>query len=512
MATMISPAPHRASMLALLSLPLLPAWPTTAAAVDWTVVPTVRVRESYTDNVNLAPPAQAQGELSTEFSPGIALDVHDGPRLQLALSYAWHAVTYQRRRGRSDHQLDASAHAEVLPGWLYLGARSNISLQNISGFGPRQLDPAQDASNSQTVRAHSFSPYLQHYFRGLATATLRYDVQRVDSGRLLQVTSDAANLRLLGDNGGRGWNWDLMLDRRHVDDSALAPVTMSDAALTLSYPVNSTLGAFATGGYEQKDYHATSRQPEGKYWSAGGNWAPSPRTRVSASFGRRYFGRTYALDAAYRMRSMAWTVTYHEDITTMHAQFFSIAPAGLSDFLYQLWETKIPDPQKRLQSIKVFLLISQMLGTDGNVNFFSHRYYLQKSLRVASVYSGTRGALAFNLARTDRTAQTSSAVDSILTGPDELTLEDRTRQSAAQAGWNWRLSARTGVTVGASHSRAQSLTTGRQDRNSVLSATFSHQLRPGLGADIHLRHSRHASNAGGNYRENGVGAAVTAAF
>lgn len=491
---------------ALLGLPSL------AHAVDWTVTPTVRLRDSYTDNVNLAPAALAQSDLSTEIAPGIAVTANAGQRLQLSLSYALRKVVYARRADRVSQQLDASGHAEVLPDWLYLDARSGISLQNISGFGPRLVDPTQVTTNSDTVRAHSLSPYLHHYFRGLATATLRYDMQRVSSGRLLSVRSDAARLQLVGDNSGRGWNWALKLDRNEIDDSALAPVTMTDAALTVSYPVMPELGALVTAGREKKDYHASSSQPEGRYWSAGASWTPSPRTRLSGSYGHRYFGKTRALDASYRLRSMLWTLTYDEDITTMHAQFFRVSPAGLGDFLFQLWESRIPDPVQRQQSIKAFLLISQLLGADGNVNFFSHRYYLQKSLRLASVYSGTRGALAFNASRLDRTAQTSNAVDSILTGPDALTLEDRTRQSALQAGWNWQLTARAGITVGASHSRAKSLTTGRQDRNSVISAQWSQRLRAGVALDLNLRHSRHASNAGGNYRENGAGAAVTVAF
>ncbi len=486
--------------------------PSLAHAVDWTVTPTVRLRESYTDNINLAPPGQAQSELSTDIAPGIAMTADAGQRLQLALSYALHQVLYQHRADRINHQLDASGHAEVLPDWLYLDARAGISLQNISGFGPRLVDPAQVTANSDTVRSHSLSPYLHHYFRGLATATLRYEMQRVSSGRLLNVRSDAARLQLVGDNGGRGWNWELNLDRNQIDDSALAPVTMTNAALTLSYPVNSELGAYATAGHEKKDYQASSSQPEGKYWSAGVNWAPAPRTRLAASYGRRYFGKTYKVDASYRMRSVLWTLNYDEDITTMQAQFFRVAPAGLGDFLYQLWETRIPDPVKRLQSVKAFLLISQLLGADGTVNFFSHRYYLQKSLRLASVYSGTRGALAFNVSRLDRTAQTSNAVDSILTGPDALTLEDRTRQSAFQAGWNWQLSPRAGLTVGASHSRARSLTTRRADRNSVISLQWSHRLRTSVTLDVNLRHSRHGSNAGGSYRENGAGAGATVVF
>ena len=486
--------------------------PGAAQAADWSVVPVLSVRESYTDNVNLAPSERARGELTTEVSPGVNITANDGPRLNLALSYSLQKVLYTRQADRTNQHLDAAGHAEVLPDWLYLDARSSIGLQNISAFGPQRVDATQVTDNSSQVRSHSFSPYLKHYFRGLATAVLRYDHQRVDSGDLLGVRNNSAHLRLTGDNGGRGWNWDLNLDRRHIDDAATAPVTMTDGGLTLSTSLNNTISLFGTGGFEKKDYESTRGEPAGRYWSAGATWSPSPRTRVSGSFGRRYFGKTYTLDASYRMRSMLWTLNYSEDITSTHGQYLSIPPAGLSDFLCQLWETRVPDPQKRLQTIKVFLMISQMLGKDGNVNFFSHRYYLQKAMRLATVYSGTRGALALHLSTTRRLAQTSSVIDSVLLGPDELALEDHTRQSAAQIGWNWRMSARGGLSVGASHNRVQSLSTGREDRNSMLRVSLSHQLQANIGADISLRHSRHTSNTGGNYRENGVSAALTVAF
>ena len=491
---------------------ILLSLPGAAQAADWSVVPMLRVRASHTDNVNLAPSDRARGELTTEVSPGINITANDGPRLNLALAYSLQKVLYTRQADRTNQHLDAAGHAEVLPDWLYLDARSSIGWQNISAFGPQRVDAAQAGGNSEQVRSHSFSPYLQHYFRGQATAVLRYNHQRVDSGDLLGVRSDGANLRLTGDNGGRGWNWDLMLDRRRIDDAAAAPVAMTDGALTLSYPLNNGISLFGTGGYEKKDYESAHGAPAGHYWSAGATWSPSPRTRVSGSFGRRYFGKTYMLDASYRMRSMLWTLNYSEDITSTHGQFLGIPPAGLGDFLYQLWETRIPDPQKRLQTIKVFLMISQMLGKDGNVNFFSHRYYLQKSMRLATVYSGTRGALALHLSSTRRLGRSGSAIDSVLLGPDELALEDHTRQSAAQVGWNWRLSARGGLTVGAGHNRVQSLSTGREDRNSMLSVSLSHQLQTNIGADVSLRHSRHTSNAGGNYRENGVSAALAVAF
>ncbi|MBV6321850.1 TIGR03016 family PEP-CTERM system-associated outer membrane protein [Duganella violaceipulchra] len=492
-------------MLVLLSLPAC------AIPAEWTVTPTVRLRESYSNNMNLAPSDQARGEFTTELSPGIAIST-SGPRLSLALDYSLQRIAYTRRADRNTQQLDASGHAEVLPEWLYLDARSSISQQNISAFGPQLVDPAQVTGNNSTVRATSLSPYLKHYFHGLATAQLRYDYQRVSSGRLMNVHSDDTSLQLTGDNGGQGWNWALRANRKNIDDVTLPTVTMSDVALTLSYPLNSRLSLSATGGYEKNDYHSNSAQPQGRHWSLGGNWTPSARTKVAASVGRRYFGNTYSLDAGYRLRSMYWTLNYNEDITTTHGEFLSIPPTGLGDFLDQLWATRIPDPQARLQTIKLFLLVSQLLGPNGSVNFFSHRYYLQKDLKLATVYSGPRSALAFTLGSSRRTAQTSNAIDSPLLGPDQLALEDRTRQNTAQAGWNYRMSPRSNLTVGASLSRAESLSTGRTDRNSALTVSLTHQLQSKVSVSVDLRHVRHSSNAGGNYRENGIGAALMVAF
>jgi uncharacterized protein (PEP-CTERM system associated) len=496
--------PYRLTMLVLLTLP------GAAIPAEWHITPTLGLRESYTDNMNLAPPDQARSQFTTEVTPGVQLYT-DSPRLRLALSYALQMVSYTRQKDRNNQALTAGGHAEVLPDWLFVDARAGISQQNISAFGPLQLDPAQVTGNSTTVHSTSVSPYLRHYFRGLATATLRYDYQHVGGG-LLKVRSEGTHLNMVGDNGGRGWNWDLNLDRTEIDDAALPPVTMSNAALTLSYPINGNLSAFGTGGYEKNDYHANGAQPKGRYWSVGGAWVPSPRTSIAASVGRRFFGKTYSLNAAYRMRSMFWTLNYSEDITTTHGEYFSVPPTGLSDFLFDLWATRIPDPQKRLQTIKVFMAISQMLGPDGNVNFFSHRYFLQKQFRAATVYSTPRSALGVNYSNIRRTAQTNSAIDSLLLGPDELLLNDNTRQSAVQAGWSYRMSGRDDLTVGAVHNRARSLSSGRSARNNVLTVGMTRQLESKVTASVTLRHTRHTSNAGGNYRENGISAALLVAF
>lgn len=528
-------------------LPLLPVLsvagiPTSAAAAHWDVVPSVRARVSHSDNINLAAPHLAQADTAIELAPGLRVEADAGARGQLALAYSLQLAHYQRRPSRSQQQLDGAGQLALVSNWLYLDAGATVSRQAYSGFGARASDPLQDDANSATVQAWRASPYLQHDFRGLGTATLRYDLQRIRSGRLLAVDSEAIEARIAGER--RSWHWQVAFTRRHLDDRALAPVTHSDAAVTLAHPLGNTVRASVTAGYEKSDYQARSGQPQGQHGQAGLNWAPSPRTHVAASIGRRYFGTTYGFDAAYRTRNMLWTLNYQEDISTMHAQLFRVAPAGVADFLFQLWADRIPDPVKRRRSIDAFLLLSQMLGSDGTVNFFSHRYYLQKSLRLAGVYSGVRSAVSVTVRRTGSTAQTSSAVDSMLTGPEELSLEDRTRQAQMQLGWNWRLNARSSLTAAGAHSRSQSLSTGRRDRNGIISLRLAQQLGRTVTAELSLRHSRHRSRsshtdarfavaaiapalqgtasppanagapAGGahHYRENGISAAVSVAF
>lgn len=492
------------ALLLLLPVPAL-------QAADWTVLPSLRLREAYSDNIRLAPAGQASSEFTTEIAPSLALRAN-GARLRLTLDYALQKIMYTRSPDRLNHQLSGGGHAELLPDWLFLDGQANISQQNISPFGSQQSDSSQFSANAATVRAYRFSPYLLHDFRGLASAELRYDYQNSSSGRLLRVRSDQLKLKLVGDNGGRGWNWDVVADRKNTDDASLPPVTRSNVALSLRWPVLPRLSMFATAGHESADYHALGAQPEGPYWSAGAGWQPSPRTSISASLGRRYFGNTYSVDAQYRMHNTFCSLSYNEDITTGHDQFLAMPPAALGNFLYQLWAGRIPNSQQRIDTINAFLRFAHLQGENGKVNYFSHRYFLEKQWNLSTIYAGPKSTLALGLATSGRTAQTSSGIDSVLLGQDDIALEDRIRQSSAHAGWNWRLSPRSSVNLNASYALAHSLSTGRRDNNTVLVAGLDHQFQPKLSGTVDLRHSRHHSNHGGNYRENGISATLSLQF
>jgi len=486
-----------------------------ARSAEWTVTPTVTARISYTDNLFLAPPGQTQGVWTSELSPGIAVNA-SGPRLTLHLDYTLQQLDYSHdseEPNRRNQQLNAGGHATLLDDWLFIDARAAITQQNISAFGPQLSEPNQITGNSDTVHSSTLAPLLRHYFRGIATAQLRYADDKVSSGQLLSVRKRDSNIELTGDNGGHGWNWDLSTDRQDIADSALAPVTMSSSTLTLSFPVNSQLSYLVVGGEEKNDYHIANANTQGRFWSLGLNWTPSPRTSVAASFGRHYYGNIQGLNAQYRMRSMFWQLSYADTISTTQAQILALAPNDVGNFLYQLWAGSIPDASLRIQTINAFLQLAKLLGPNaGTVSYFSHQYYLQKQWNLGTVYSSPKSTFALGYTSSGRTAQSSSGIDSILLGPSQVGLDDRTRQNTLNAGWSWRMAPRSNLSLSASVGDVESISTGRRDRNGVLSLALNRQLRAKVSALIELHHARHDSNAGGDYRENGASAALVVQF
>lgn len=483
--------------------------PVRGGAADWTFTPGLRLRESYTDNVRLESSQLAKDDLVSEIAPTLLVTA-DGPRLKLDFDYALHKVIYTRQPDSLDHQLAASANAVLVDDWLFSDAHASVGRHNISPFGPQTVDDLPRTANQSSVHSTSISPYLRHHFRGLATAELRYTHERFGSGdALLTTNTDELQLQLNGDSRGRGWNWDARYERRRVDDNALAPVLSSTSTLGLHYPLTSRLRLNASGGYERQGYSALGEPPQSRFWSLGAGWNPSARSSFAFSAGRRFFGNTYALDARHSSRRLNWSFNYNEDITSTPGQFGRLNSDATASLLDQLWTASVPDPVLRRQRVAAFLLLSRLLGPDlGAVNYFSHRYFLQRQASLSLAAVGAKSTLAFGLTATRSTAQTSSQVDNRLLPALDLSFEDRTRQIGANAGWNWRLSPRTGVNSAAAYTRADSLTSGRSDRNLALSVGLTRALRPKVNGALDLRHVLHTSNQGGGYRENAIAATL----
>jgi uncharacterized protein (PEP-CTERM system associated) len=485
-----------------------------ANGADWTLQPTLALRESYSDNIRLTTQQDAQSAWVSEVSPGVAV-TGNSRRLKLNLAYQIQKIVAQSEPDRFNQQLAASATAVLLTDRIFIDLQSSISQQNNSAFGPQLVDNTYITGNQSTLKASSISPYLRYRFDGIASTTLRYTHGTVRSDNsVLSAQTDALLLDLVGDNRARRWNWSANYSQKKNHDGVLQPVTISNAGLSLNFPLANTLGMFATTGYEKSDYQAsTSVEPVGRSRSVGASWNPSPRTSVVISAGKRYFGNTYAVNASHRHHNSVWNIVYSEDITTNYAQFLTQSRSDTSALLNQLWQLSIPDPILRQQAVDIYLGIAQLIGPGaGNLNYLSHRYFLQKQLNMSAALSGARSTLVLSLSSSRNTAQTSVDIDSPLLGANQSLLEDQTRRIGANASWNWRMSSRNSVNLSASRDKINSLSTGRIDNNLIANIGISRQFQPGLQGSVDLRQIRHTSNEGPSYRESSLRASLNFRF
>lgn len=510
--TMPMPMPTLLPLLPLFGLLALLTLAPSSNAADWTVTPVIRLRETYTDNARLAPAASATSDVISEFAPGISI-IGKSPRLALDLAYNLQRLVYLHQPDSTRNQLAAGSHGEVVPDWLFLDARADISQRNVSAFGAQAFDSALQTENQTTVRTTSYSPSLRHRFPHFATTEIRYTRGLVRSGQLLSVQTSTVQAKLVGATVARNWHWGLDYERRDIDDRAQAPVATRKGTLSLSYDWSSQLRLFGTHGREEQGYTAADDgAPEGRSWTLGAGWYPSRRSSLVASAGKRYFGNTYTLDAIHRGRAAIWTLNYAEDITTTHAEIAKLSLNDTASFLDQLWRTSIADDRVRQQQIAIFLMYSQWLGDSAAVNYFSHRYYLQKQWRSSMATVGRNSTLVFGANATRREAQSAAGADSLLLAPVELALQDQTRQRGANLAWNRQLSPRSNLNLATAWSDVASLSTGRDDRNLAVTAGLSRTLQPSITGALDLRHLRHSSNRGADYRENAVTATLNLRF
>ncbi|MES2298312.1 MAG: TIGR03016 family PEP-CTERM system-associated outer membrane protein [Pseudomonadota bacterium] len=498
----------RLRALAILAAAALPA---RSASADWSVAPTLRWRESYSDNINLAPPASAQGELVSELAPALSI-TGKARGLTLKFDYTLERRSYRHAPASTTHNALGSLDAVLLDDWLYAQARTSVSRQNLSPFGPQAIDPASTGANTSTVKTNSVTPALRHRFAGVALLDASYDYESVKTGgAAFDVTSEDARVQLASDRPRGAWGWDAFYSRKRQNDPLLPPVHLNSAAATLRLALASHLGGALTSGYDSNDYRAIAGPAQGRYWSAALRWAPDARTSIAASRGHRFYGSSYGLDAARRTRRSAWRLAYGEDITSTRAPFAVLSPADASATLNALWADSIPDPLARQRQIDQFLGAGEVLAPlpgSATVNYFSHSYYLQK-LWTASVATGSaHSTLLLSLSQNSRTVQSATPLDSELLPPGQANLLDKTRQRGVDLVWDWQCGAQTTIKLAAARARIDSELFPRSDSNTVVRADISRRLGHRLEGAIELRRVRHDSNAGGAYREAAVSATL----
>ena len=500
---------------ALAALTLMGAQAAPALAAEWRFTPELLLRETYSDNYNLAPSGSEQSGFVTEIAPGFTL-TGQGRRSQFRATYQARSVNYSGNNRGSNFQnyLDAGGRAELIDDFLFIDGTANISNVSTSAFGPQALDSTYATGNRSEVRTYTISPYAKKRFGSLAQGEVRYTHQGVssDTGGFSNYNSDRLNGSVSSGEAYRTLGWDVAASTQQSRYSDLDSVQNDYVNGTLRYRLTEQFSLTSSAGYERYTYETVGDAPSGASWSVGFDWKPSARTSLAATAGRRFYGAAYSLNGSHRSRYTTWNLSYNEDVTTQQQQLADSGSVSTSSFLNQAFLTNIPDPVARSQAVDAFIRATNLPATLANGNQgLSNRFFLQKRLQASVAFNAAKSTAVLSVYDTLRRPQSDSTANSSFGntsfGNSNAFFSDETRQRGVSGLYSLRLSTLSTMNLNAQYYRTTSLLGNITDDNKLVTLGLSHQFSPRTSGTVELRRYQGSFNqTGSDFRENAISA------
>lgn len=288
---------------------------TPGTAGDLTITPTLEVRETFSDNVDLEPDGQEQSALITELVPGVSMR-SESARVTAALD-AFPILRHQTAGSDEGPSLAGDlaglGTVEALEDLFFIEAQASVSQEILSS---RQ---AASTSNEETVQVYRMSPYLRNRFGGFAEGEARYRLSQVFVGGQdgTDATSDSTthSMHLSLDSGDDftrlKWSANTFgsFESRPDDED----VTRWEADLESEYAFNRTISVIAAAGYQVFDDGTAANDIQDPTWRIGFRLRPGPRTDLRATYGQRDDARSANVKFQY-------DITARTSITASYAE------------------------------------------------------------------------------------------------------------------------------------------------------------------------------------------------
>ena len=478
--------------------------PALSWAAEISSIITLPVGIGYTDNADLKPEGQAESDFFWRISPGLSLQAK-GPRWNGALSYAYQYEKHQKDERRSDNQfLSARFDSEVIDNLFYLDANASIS-QVRSNFS----DPVGfDSQNADDVFSWRIMPAINRQFANSSRGGAGVDVYGV-KGSGDNTGNDGYGERVYATYSTGGLmdaaRFDLSAndDRYYYDNPRVNAIR--DYTLNQSMSARATLlvsrkfTPFALYGYENIEDETLRRQPSETFWNAGFSWIPSVRTRLDASFGKRFFGDTRNISFTHRARRTNWLLSYVQDLRTGESDVQNPFSDGMFNQLNTALAQQFPDAATRASVVRSVMDGMGLPPTSILVT----RNYIDRNLTANVSYAAVKSVFMLNLYARD-----SDASEVSLPVPPSLSaqgLGDRIKQAGASVNWNYRLGTKVGLSTMIGFNRESYPDVDVEDDNFFTRLGADYQIGRHLSARSELRRiQRESTDATREYVENSV--------
>lgn len=263
-----------------------------ARAGDLRVTPSIELRETFTDNIDLAPDGEEESAALSEFIPGMTLR-SDSARLHGALDLF--PILRHQTAGEDEGfslagDLAGFGELEAVEDHLFLDAQASVSQQVLDN-----RDIASTA-NEKTVALYRLSPNYRHRFGGFAEAEARYRLSQV----FVDADSDAGGTPTVSDSTTHSvtaalasghdftrfrWGFSGLLEEQDRTDAE--DISRQEGDLDLEYAIDHSFSLLAGAGYQTFDDGEVRNEIDGPTWRAGFRWRPGPRTDLRVTYGHR---------------------------------------------------------------------------------------------------------------------------------------------------------------------------------------------------------------------------------
>lgn len=463
-------------------------------AGEWTIIPTIAVNETATDNVALSN-AQKKSDLITDVTPGISI-AGSGGRAKLSFDYHLHNLIYANdsTRNQTQNSLNAFGTLEALENWLFIDASGVISQQNISAFGSAAgFADVNPNVNSNTTEASTYrvSPHIGGTIGGFADYQLRYNWSTTGTKSSQAFGSEAQEWlgTLKGGTGLARLSWSLDASSQSSKFDSSSRRDESDRLRgVLTYSIDPAFQVSLIGGREANNYQTLDKTATTSK-GAGFNWSPTERTQISASREDRFFGPSNVISIAHRTARTAWTYSESKDATT---QANSQAAGGLGtnyDLFFSIFASAIPDPVARAAYVKAQLLAN---GINPNAQlsggFLTTGVTLQQRRDLSFALLGARNSVTFAANQTESSNLSQGSGSGFFLGQGFANAQS-IRQRTASINWSHKLTGLSSL-VG-SYARLVSKGAGENSsleaKQQLMTLNYTTQLGPLTNAGIGAR-------------------------
>lgn len=457
-----------------------------AFAQQLLIEPRVSATLRYSDNVG----AESDGgdDWMGEVTPAIAIR-RDSGRFRGSFDASLRNVVYARESGRNDSflELHGTGELEAAERLLFIDLEAGISRSNRSLFGGRAAgDPLATDSDNET-RRYGIGPRLHFRLGPETTGSARYMTRWQDGNGGLsgsRQSDTAVEVENPSQFGRVGWGLAYARSDNDYDNNPRNTATQEAVRAMVSVTVTPQVRVRGIVGHESNDYEFGSRE-ESEVVGVGFDWAPTERTRLSATTEKRVFGRGYDVRFSHRRAKSLWNLSFSRDIrNTAFAGDAAFAdPAFLS--LFNALEAAIPDPLEREAAVR------RQLGfppIGQRSTFITDAHFVNRDLSGSVSLIGARNVVTLMLQRSDRSRL--GAPDG-LNPRDDFGLFADIESRSASIAWSHRLSGISSLTGVLLWTETEGSGGTRADvRRALYSLAWQRQLSPDSTAGLAYTYQR----------------------